>query len=30
VDGEAHDYDGFLEQRRNLMAGKIQTYFKTF
>ena len=29
LDGEAQDYDAFLEQRRKLMAAKIQTYFKT-
>lgn len=29
LNGEAQDYDSFLEQRRKLMAAKIQTYFKT-
>lgn len=29
LNGEAQDYDVFLEQRRKLMAAKIQTYFKT-
>ena len=29
LDGDAQDYDAFLEQRRKLMAAKIQTYFKT-
>ena len=29
LDGESLDYDAFLEQRRKLMAAKIQTYFKT-
>ena len=29
LDGETQDYDAFLEQRRKLMAAKIQTYFKT-
>lgn len=29
LNGEALDYDAFLEQRRKLMAAKIQTYFKT-
>lgn len=27
--GETLDYDSFLEQRRKLMAAKIQSYFKT-
>ena len=29
LNGETLDYDAFLEQRRKLMAAKIQTYFKT-
>jgi hypothetical protein len=29
VDGTVPDYDGFLEQRRKLMAAKIKAYFKT-
>ena len=30
LNGGALDYDAFLEQRRKLMATKIQTYFQTF
>jgi hypothetical protein len=29
LNGDAPDYDAFLEQRRRLMAAKIKTYFKT-
>lgn len=29
LDGEVLDYEGFLEQRRQLMAQKIKTWFKT-
>ena len=29
LNGGALDYDAFLEQRRKLMAAKMQTYFKT-
>jgi hypothetical protein len=29
LNGAAPDYDAFLEQRRKLMAEKMQTYFKT-
>lgn len=29
LNGDSQDYDEFLEQRRKLMAAKIQTYFKT-
>jgi len=29
LNGGALDYDSFLEQRRKLMAAKIQTYFKS-
>ena len=29
LNNDSHDYDAFLEQRRKLMAAKIQTYFKT-
>ena len=29
LNGETQDYDAFLEERRKLMAAKIQAYFKT-
>jgi len=29
LNGDTMDYEAFLEQRRKLMAAKIQTYFKT-
>ncbi len=29
LDGQAMDYDAFLEKRRKLMAAKIKAYFKT-
>ena len=29
LNGGAVDYDAFLEQRRQLMAAKMQNYFKT-
>ena len=29
LNGDAPDYDAFLEQRRMLMAARMETYFKT-
>ena len=28
-DGKSLDHDAFMEQRRKLMAAKIQSYFET-